>query len=89
MSVADSDQVVCWEKWSTYGMSALMLLLMVCAHARLSICRQACAHHSPPLQASQADPLPTLSEGQVLPLKEVELVASKTSVSANSRAHTA
>lgn len=35
-----------------------------------------------PSQASQADPLPPLSEGQVLPLKDVELTAGKTSVSA-------
>jgi hypothetical protein len=32
-------------------------------------------------QACQSDPLPPLSEGQVLPLKEVELTAGKTSVS--------
>jgi hypothetical protein len=32
------------------------------------------------LQASQAEPLPPLAEGQTLPLKDVELVAGKTSV---------
>lgn len=32
------------------------------------------------LQASQAEPLPSLSEGQVLDIQSVELVAGKTSV---------
>lgn len=39
------------------------------------------------MQASQAEPLPALVEGQVLQLKGVELTAGKTSVSG--RAHTA
>lgn len=38
-----------------------------------------------PWKATQADPLPPLSEGQLLTLKDVELTAGKTSVSATGR----
>jgi hypothetical protein len=54
-------------------------LCYACARARVNTSRGVGAVG---VQVSQAEPLPPLSEGQVMQLKGVELSAGKTSVSA-------